>query len=245
MPADIIKASTQEALSIENIRQNLVLLKNGGAAMILQVNAINFSLLSEREQDAIIYAYGGLLNSLNFSIQILIRSQKKDISGYLDLLEKSRQKQENSQLQELITSYQKFIKETVTKGDILDKKFYLVIPFSSLEMGAGHITKGILKSILPSKKSQSKINFDMLIQKAKTALDPKRDHLIRLLGRIGLVAHQLSTNELIRLFFRIYNPDTKEAEDTLSQAYTKPIVQATQKQTDYQSQQTKNQKWTK
>ena len=242
MPADIIKASTQEALPIEDIRQNLILLKNGGAAIILQVNAINFSLLSEREQDAIIYAYGGLHNSLSFSIQILIRSQKKDISGYLDLLEKSRQKQEKPQLQELIADYQKFIKETVTKREILDKKFYLIIPFSSLEMGAGYITKGVLKNVLPGKKSLPKINFDSLIQKAETALNPKRDHLIRLLSRIGLVARQLSTNELIRLFFRIYNPDTKAAEDTLSQEYTYPIVQASQKQTKDQNSENKKEK---
>jgi hypothetical protein len=83
-----IKASTQEHLSVHNIRDNIVMLKDGSCSLLLSVSAVNFDLLSEREQDAIIYAYGSLLNSLTFSIQIFIRSQKKDISSYLKLLEK-------------------------------------------------------------------------------------------------------------------------------------------------------------
>ena len=86
MPNPPVRASTQEAIPIEDIRDNLVILKDGSAALILQVSALNFDLLSQREQEALIFAYGSLLNSLSFSIQIFIRSQKKDITGYLGLL---------------------------------------------------------------------------------------------------------------------------------------------------------------
>ena len=80
-----IRASTQEALPVEEIRDDLVILKDGSAVLILQVGAINFDLLSEKEQSAIILAYGGLLNSLNFPVQIFVRSQKKDITAYTKL----------------------------------------------------------------------------------------------------------------------------------------------------------------
>lgn len=236
MPATPIRSSTQEALPIEDIRDDLVILKDGSAALILQVNAINFSLLSEKEQDAIIYAYAGLLNSLNFSIQIMIRSQKKDITGYLSLLEKTKNNQDNPLLKNLINNYQAFIKETVTQSEILDKKFYLVIPFSALEMGTSQVASSVLDQLLPkSKKNKKSLNVEKIIEKAKTSLEPKRDHLMRLLGRIGLVAKQLSTNELIRLFFRIYNPDAKIIDNALTKEYTNPVIKNNNQKT--------NQKW--
>ena len=127
----------------------------------------------------------------------------------------------------MITDYQKFIKETVTRTEILDKKFYLVIPFSFLELGAAQAMGNILskkqKSLLPA-------DIETIIQKAKTNLIPKRDHLIRIFSRVGLKAYQLTTNELIRLFFRIYNPGAKGAETTLSKDYTTPIVETVKKE---------------
>ena len=222
-----IRASTQEALPIEEIRDNLIILKDGSAALILQVNAINFDLLSEKEQEAIIFAYGSLLNSLTFSVQIFIRSQKKDITAYVKLLEDTKTKQNNPLLQKMITKYQQFIKETVTRTEVLDKKFYLVVPFSSLELGAAHAMGNIFskkpKALLPA-------NIETIIQKAKNNLVPKRDHLIRIFARVGLRARQLTTNELIRLFFRIYNPDAKGAETALSRDYIAPIVETATKQ---------------
>ncbi len=222
-----IRSSTQEALPIEDIREDLIILKDGSAALVLQVNAINFSLLSEQEQDAIIYAYAGLLNSLNFSVQIIVRSQKKDITGYLSLLEKAKVEQNNPLLKALINKYQAFIRETVTQTEILDKKFYLVIPFSSLELGVGQAASSVLSQFSPlksRKKTNNTLNVDLVVEKAKTSLEPKRDHLIRLLGRIGLVAQQLNTNELLRLFFRIYNPDAKIIDHALTKEYTDPVI---------------------
>ncbi len=95
MPNPTVRASTQEAIPIEDIRDDLVILKDGSAALILQISALNFDLLSQREQEALIFAYGSLLNSLSFSVQIFIRSQKKDITGYLGLLEKAKDNQKN------------------------------------------------------------------------------------------------------------------------------------------------------
>lgn len=201
-PAKItIRASTQEHLSIEDIKDNLVILKDGSCALILSVSSVNFDLLSEREQDAIIYSYGALLNSLTFSIQIFIHSQRKDISSYLTLLEHQEvRKQGNPLLKNLISIYRRFVGEMVKKNNVLDKKFYVVIPFSSLEMGVTSTLTSIVN------KSRG-LPFDQqyILEKAKISLFPKRDHLIRLFNRIGLTTKQLENKDLIKLFYEIYN----------------------------------------
>src|SRR3989339_336757 len=93
MPVQPIISTTQDHLPVHDIQENLVVLKNGSAAMVIETSAVNFGLLSQEEQDAIIYAYAALLNSLNFPIQILIRSERKDITAYLDLLIQAEKKQ--------------------------------------------------------------------------------------------------------------------------------------------------------
>lgn len=130
-PAQIaIRASTQEHLPIEDIKENLVILKDGSCAMILSVSSVNFDLLSEREQEATIYAYGALLNSLTFPIQLLIMSQKKDISSYLDLLEKQEAiKASSPLLKNLINSYRKFVAEMVKKKQCPGQKILCGHPF--------------------------------------------------------------------------------------------------------------------
>jgi hypothetical protein len=208
-PAQIpIRATTQEHLPIEDIQDDLVILKDGSCAMILSVSSLNFDLLSEREQEAIIYAYGALLNSLTFSIQILLRSERKDISSYLGLLEKQEAKKVSSPLLVgLINSYRKFVAEMVKKNNVLDKKFYVVIPFSSLELGVAPTLTSLFKKAtsLPYEKNY-------IIAKAKIVLIPKRDHLIKLFARLSLVSKQLTSKELIKLFYGIYNPEMIAAE---------------------------------
>lgn len=216
-----IKASTQDHLDIEDIRDNLVILKDGSCCLILQTSAINFSLLSEGEQDATIYAYAGLLNSLTYPIQIIIRSQKKDINSYLALLNAQKAKIRNPLLRIQLEKYHQFIQKTVQENEVLDKKFYLVIPFSSLELG--------IKSTLASnikKKPGLPFDKDHILQKAKNRLIPKRDHLINQLTRLGLKTRQLTSPELIKLFFQHYNPDSGSVEFPEDADYEKPIIQA-------------------
>ena len=204
-PAQIpVRASTQEHLPIEDIQNNLVILKDGSCAMVLKVSSLNFDLLSEKEQDAIMNAYGALLNSLSFPIQIVIRSQKKDISSYLEILKTQEEKTKtNPLLKNLISSYQKFVAEMVKKNNVLDKKFYVIIPFSSLELG---VTSTLTSMIKPRKNLP--YSKEYILQKAQLSLNPKRDHLIKLFSRIGLSAKQLETKELISLFYEIYNNES-------------------------------------
>ncbi|MCX6817037.1 MAG: hypothetical protein NTZ93_04170 [Candidatus Beckwithbacteria bacterium] len=214
--------STQDHLDIEDIRDNLVLLKDGSCCVILQTTAVNFSLLSETEQDATIYAYAGLLNSLTFPIQLVIKSQKKDINAYLVLLNSQKQKISNPLLKNQLDQYYEFVKKTVSENEVLDKKFYLVIPFSSLELGLS----SALGSVLRSKKASPTLPKDYILQKARTSLIPKRDHLISQLTRLGLKARQLTTPELIKLFYLSYNPDSGSVDFPENAGYDAPIISA-------------------
>ncbi|MBI2596671.1 hypothetical protein HYW41_00760 [Candidatus Daviesbacteria bacterium] len=178
--------TTQDHLLISDIQEDILLLKNGGGALVLQVSAVNFGLLSDREQIAIISSFAQMLNSLSFSIQILVYSERLNISSYLNLLDKAKQTQTNPLLSNMILSYRQFIQTTIKDNDVLDKKFFVIIPLYSLELGI----------------TASKENLE---QKIKTVLFPRRDQIIRQLNRVGLKATQLTKQKLIETFYDIYN----------------------------------------
>jgi len=222
IPAQVaVKSSTQDFIEIEDIQDDLIILKDGSCCLVIKVNAVNFGLLSEPEQEALIYSYAGLLNSLSFSIQLTIRSKRKDITAYLNLLKSAEEKQLYGPLKEQIKKYRQFVETTVRVNNVLDKKFYIVIPYSLLEMGAVSAA-GLFnrKKGLPYPKSY-------ILERAKTTLYPKRDHLFRQLARLGLKAHQLITPELIQLFYDIYNPGSQGMENigAVSPSLTTPIIE--------------------
>ncbi|MFA6250551.1 MAG: hypothetical protein WC686_03555 [Candidatus Shapirobacteria bacterium] len=231
MPVDplkiAIRGSTQDHLPIEDLIDGIVLLKDGSCAMILQLSSVNFDLLSEREQMALIYAYGGILNSLNFPIQIMIQSTAKDVTSYLSNLKQAGEKQINPMLKDRIISYRRFIEETVKKNDVLSKSFYIVVPFSLLELGIKSAPAQAMTILLPSiKRPEAGLPFskEYILEKAKASLEPKRDHLIRLFSRLGLDIKPLNTKELINLFYRIYNQETAVNEKVQSLNYSAPLV---------------------
>lgn len=193
---------TQDNLDIEDIINDIVILKDGSAVMILIVSAVNFGLLSEKEQDATIYAYAQLLNSLTFSIQIVVSSKRKDISVYIEKLDSYLAKITAPKLKEQLTKYRDFVLAIVTQGNVLDKKFYIAIPFSSLELGLGSSLR-----VLGGQSANKTLPKDYIVDRANTNLAPKRDHLLRLLTRIGLKGRQMTSQELLQFFFDAYNPD--------------------------------------
>lgn len=216
-----IQATTQDHLEIEDIVENMIVLKDGSCAMVATTTAVNFGLLSESEQDATIYAYAALLNSLTFPIQVLIRSSRKDISGYEKLLADQEARATNPENRERIRAYREFIQETVRERNVLDKKFYIVIPFSVLELGvaksAAVLAKGARRGLPFSQ--------DYIVNRAKMTLEPKFDHLAHQLGRLGLRARQLTTRELIQLMFELYNPDSAQGQILASpEEYETPLV---------------------
>ena len=203
-----IRASTQVFTEVVDIDRDIVLFRDGSAVLVIATTAVNFGLLSEKEQDAIIYAYAGLLNSLSFPIQILIQTKHKDISAYLKLLEDQEGKQKNPKMTKSIHGYRTFIASMVKEKEVLDKKFYIVIPFSSVELG---VSSSLLFS---PKKSGLPYDKSYIFDHAETYLLPKRDHLVRLLARVGLRATQLTTEGLTRLLFSMYNPGSPPPDVT-------------------------------
>lgn len=206
-----LKATTQHFIEIEDIKDDILLLKDSSAAIVVEVGAVNFWLLSQEEQSSMIFAYAGLLNSLSFPTQILILSKKMDISSYLDYLEDKIKTQGADLIKTRLASYKEFIKTIVKKNTVLEKRFFFVVPFSPLELGvSGANTQGLKK--------------EYVVSRAKTSLYPKRDHLIRLLSKIGLRANVLEKQELTELFYNLYNPSSTGRRLGPIESYTDVIL---------------------
>lgn len=232
MPTDplkiAIRGTTQDHLPIEDVVDGIVLLKDGSCAAVMRMSSVNFDLLSEREQSALVFAYGGILNSLNFPVQIIIHSNAKDVSLYVKNLRNMEEKQLNSLLREKIGSYRKFIEETVKKNQVLSKSFYIVVPFSILELGIKSApTQMFLQFNFFGKQANNKgLPFakNYILEKAKASLEPKKDHLLRLFSRLGLEIKTMETKELIELFYRIYNEETAINQKVQTLNYGTPLV---------------------
>lgn len=191
--------STQDHLRIKDIQNNLISLTDRSVSMVLKTSAVNFGLLSEEEQVAIIYSFAGMLNSLSFPIQIVVRSSKLDVSSYINNLDLALKKQRNPLLARMMARYKDFVKSVIKENEVLDKQFYICINVTGVEIG-----------ILTSKLGDR-------LRKAQTVLTPRRDHLIRQLSRVGIRARQVETEELIKLFYAIYNGEEPEYQVSVRQ----------------------------
>lgn len=194
--AQKIHASTQKFTELVDFIDNVVVLEGGSACMIIEITASNFALLSKREQDTRIFAYAALLNSLSFPIQILIRNKRMDITNYLKELDEIIKNTKNSRLAEYITYYRSFVHEMVTVNVVLNKAFYMVIPFSALEGGVGGVAQGL-------QKGQSQV--EATAANAKKALQTKADSMLGQLQKFATSARILEREDLIKLFYDLYN----------------------------------------
>lgn len=210
-PTSPVKSSTQSFVEIEDIKDDIILLKDYSAAVVVEVGAVNFWLLSTEEQSAMIYAYASLLNSLSFPTQILILSKKMDVSSYLDYLDGKISQQREELIKTRLRSYKDFIKAVVKKNTVLEKRFFFAVPFSTLEMGVSGV-------------NTKNLNKEYVFSRAKTSLYPKRDHLIRLLSKIGLRASVLQKQELTELFFNLYNPSSTGRRLAPVESYTDVVL---------------------
>lgn len=211
--------TTQDHLNILEITDGIITLTDGGGCLILQTSAVNFGLLSEREQQAIILSFAQMLNSLSFAIQIVIHSHRLDISSYINLLDHAEKAQGNPLLSSMMGRYRQFIQNTITEQQVLDKNFFVVVYVSPLELG-----------IAPLSKEEK-------FKKIKNILLPRRDQLLKQLNRVGLKSSQLNSEQLAELFYNIYNPPLRESAPviqvspvTLAQPITPPPQPARQSQ---------------
>lgn len=202
IPDTPITSTTQNFVPIADINNDLVIYKDGGAALVMESTSLNFGLLSEKEQSAVIAAYAAMINSLSFSVQIVVRTQRKDISTYLNYLDTEAQKITHPLMKKLMEGYRGFITESVKKKNVLGKRFFVILYLSPFELGTA-------KSIASATKVSGPLPFtkSYVIKKAKIVLYPRRDHMVRQAGRLGVKFRQLKTDELIELFHLVFNPE--------------------------------------
>ena len=207
-------STSQQFVDVAEIKDDAIVLKNGTLRGILNVSAINYDLKSTQEQEAIIEQYKNFLNSLDFPVQILINSRKINIDKYLDYIERKEKDQPSELLRFQISEYKNFIKQLVSVSNIMDKNFYIVIPFSSIE----NREKGIFDTLSSLfNPRQSIVTKQELFETCRNQLFQRMDHIIAGLSGIGLKMVPLKTKELIELVYNSYNSNVfnlAELEDT-------------------------------
>ncbi|MBU2635083.1 hypothetical protein KJ841_01250 [Patescibacteria group bacterium] len=189
--------STQDFLEFEQIKDGIIILKNKGLRTVLMVSSLNFALKSTEEQNAILYQFQNFLNSLDFSCQILVQSRRLNITGYLEKLSDIEKKEENELLKIQITDYRKFIEQITKGGSIMQKTFYVIVPFS------------IMKASITTKKGKlPKISAltEEVFQRCKTQLLQRVEFVVLGLMASGLQAVPLTTLELSELFWSLHHP---------------------------------------
>jgi hypothetical protein len=219
--------STQNALVISEIRDGMVIVNDGSMRAVVTCQSINFDLMSEREREAVEYSYQQFLNSLYFPVQILIRSQKVDIGPYLDRLDKIRRDQDNMLLGVLIDDYINFISILAQETNIMDKSFYIVVPFypAGDMSSAVNSSKNFLTNLFSPQKQQHIRIDEKTFAKAKDEIRNRVNTVTGGLSQLGIRAVQLTTKELGELYYNAYNPDTAVREPLGNfENLTAPIV---------------------
>jgi type IV secretory pathway VirB4 component len=204
--------STQNTLQIAEIRDGIVIMSDGSYRSVIMVKSINFDLMSVQEQEAVEYSYQGFLNSLYFPIQIFVRSQMIDLQPYIEKLDKIRTEHDNMLLALLMEDYINYIDQLSRQTNIMDKKFYVVVPFFPVQDVQKALTQSKnfftgLAGIFNSKEQRVVIN-EAELEKAKTELRNRVQAVLAGLMQCGIQGLPLDTQELIELYYDTYNPDT-------------------------------------
>lgn len=196
---------SQKFVDIQEIRDDVVILKNGGLRAVCIASSINFELKSSDEQKALIGNFQGFLNSLDFPIQIVVSSRKINIEPYLNDLRELAKTQENELLQAQIIEYTEFIEKFVELSSVMSKTFYLVIPFNPMGSKKESFLDRI-KYVIKPKEVIQKISPEKF-QEYKDQLMQRVNHVILGLRTMEIRARVLNTDQLIRLFYDYYNPE--------------------------------------
>lgn len=205
--------STQNMLQLAEVRDGIVIMNDGSFRSVVMVKSINFDLMSPQEQEAVEYAYQGFLNSLYFPVQIFIRSQKVDLQPYIAKLDKIRSEHDNMLLAMLMEDYINYIDVLSQQTNIMDKKFYIVIPYFPAATDAQQAlaqSKDFfsgLKNLFNTKEQHVTIN-EKDLETAKTELRNRVQSVLAGLMQCGVQGLPLDTQELIELYYDTYNPDT-------------------------------------
>ena len=210
-----VSTPSQQIINIEEIRDGVLILKDSTLKVILMASSLNFALKSSEEQAAIIFQYQNFLNSLDFSVQFFVQSRKINIEPYLDILQEAKEKQTNELLQIQISEYIEFVRTFVKASNIVTKNFYVVISFDppllETKEFSGETLKTLWKSLWGSQKtSGGKALSPQKFEEYKNQLWQRMENVISGLIRVEVRAVPLNTEELIELFYGLYNPGELE-----------------------------------
>lgn len=204
------RPTTQQHLPIQEIRDGMVVLKDGTVRGVFLVSSINFALKSEDEQNAIISSYVGFLNSLDHPLQIVVQSRQLQIKPYLENLAKVEQEQDNELLRVQIADYRSFIAELVDIGEIMTKRFFVIVPYDPLS----NKRKGFWTRLKEVARPISSIRLkDKMFDQRREELGSRMRQVQNGLQALGLTVAQLDTQSLIELYYSSYNPDIAFAEE--------------------------------
>lgn len=198
-------ASTQAYLDIAEIKDDLVVMKDGSLRLVLLASSINFALKSEEEQEAIIQSYTNFLNSLDFPLQIVIQSRRLDIEGYLEKTKEIAKEQTNELLRMQTQEYIQYIQELVEMSEIMSKHFYIVVNYNP----AGDKKQGFFNQLFSvfSQVRTIKLSRKNFL-KYKDEVSKRGDYIAGALQSMGVSAIQIDTQSLIELYYNTYNPLT-------------------------------------
>jgi len=210
------KANTpQNSLLLSELREGMVIMADGSFRAVIACKSINFDLMSAREREGVEFSYQNFLNALYFPIQIFIRSQRVDIGPYIDRLEGIRRGQDNMLLNVLMDDYIQFIDALAQDANIMDKSFFIVVPFFPAG-DAGKVMeqgKGLFDKFFGGSKATAITKIDKAsYEKAKDEIKNRVDSVISGLLQVGIQATPLNTKELGELYYNVYNPDTAVRE---------------------------------
>ena len=207
-------SSTQATLLISELRDNVVIMKDGSFRAVVACKSINFDLMSETEREGVEFSYRNFLNSLKFTTQILIRSQRVDIGPYIERLSEIRRNNDNMLLGVLMDDYISFIDVLSQEANIMDKSFFIIIPYYSSPDAEKELqqTKNFFKSFTRTKTSDITRIDRATYDKALTELTNRVDSVMAGLFQIGIHSVRLNTKELAELYYNFNNPDTAVRE---------------------------------
>jgi len=201
------KASTLGFVEIAEIRDSVVILREGQLRGIIAISSANFALKSSSEKEMIIGNFQGVLNSLEFPIQILVQSRKLDLNPYIEKLKQLEDKQENDLLRIKMQEYIEYIKQMITEVNIMNKDFYIVVGFEPVTLKDGLFGR-FFRSLNPT--NFIKMKRETFIKNRKILMS-RVDQVASRFGSLDLKINLLSTEQIIALFYNSYNPDTVES----------------------------------
>lgn len=201
--------ATQRYLDISEIKDDVVIMKDGSLRSVLICSSVNFALKSEDEQNALISAYVGFLNSIDFPLQVVINSRRLNIEDYLERLKTTEREQKNDLLRIQIADYRTFVSELVNLGQIMSKRFYVVVPYSQLSNKRKGFFSRIGEALSPA--LSVKLRGERFQEKKKD-LSLRVNHVVSGLASMSIQAVPLDSQGLIELYYNAYNPDIYESQ---------------------------------